>query len=321
MSRLPVRICQIMLIFLILAAAGCSKIVNIPVPPVKSKPVVYALIANHKPVQLYFDRSFGILEYVDSNQMYSTKAVVDLYVNHHFKEKLSWSNRYFQSYNFLPKPSDTLSVEVIPKNGTDTLFAQTYIPQKVKIDTAWFTDSVYEDCDGVYYSQINLRFKDLPKVKNYYEIFIRAKCYAGGKPVSENIQAYYSNSPVVVNEGLIGSTGQIENDMLSDRQPSSVVFSDTLFQGREITLGITFLRPCEYVTGHPEAHSFSLSIYLSNVTKAYYQYRKTMFRHLNGQQSNFWDGYTEPVQMFSNVKGGYGVFAGYNPDSVIFRVR
>jgi hypothetical protein len=321
MTRFSTCFYRILPLFSLLIINGCSKIVNIDIPPVKSKPVIYALVASHQPVQLYFDKSFGILEYVDSNQMYSTKAVVNLYVNHRFKERLAWGKRYFQSYNFLPGPSDTLSVEVIPQNGTDTLFAQTHIPQKVKIDTAWLADSVYKDRDGDYYSQINLRFKDPPRVKNYYEIFIRAKCRVNGKIVSENIEAYYSDNPAIVNEGLIGSTGQIENDFLSDRQPSSVIFSDTLFQGKEMSLGITFLRPCEYVTGHPEAHSFSLSVYLSNVTKVYYQYRKTMFMHLNAQQSNLWDGYVEPIQMFSNVKGGYGVFAGYTPDSVIFHVR
>ncbi len=321
MPKFSLRLSPVIPVFLLLLTAGCSKIVNIDIPQVKTKPVIYALVTGHKPITLYFDRSFGILEYVDSSQMYSNNATVYLYVDHIFKEKLSWSNGYFQSYHYLPKPSDTLSVEVLPKKGEDTLYAQTYIPQKVNIDSAWFTDSVYEDRDGSYFSRINLRFKDPPRVKNYYEIFIRAKCRINGKTVDENIESYYSDNPAIVNEGLIGSTGQIENDFLSDRQPSSVIFSDTLFQGKEMSLGITFLRPCAYVTGQPEAHSFSLSVYLSNVTKTYYQYRKTIFRHLNAQQSDLWNGYVEPIQMFSNVKGGYGVFAGYTPDSVIFHVR
>lgn len=321
MPKFSLRLFRVMPVFLLLLAAGCSKIVNIEIPPVITKPVIYSLVTDYKPITLYFDSIFGILEYVDSSQMYSTDATVYLYVNHIFKEKLFRGNDYFQSYNYLPKPSDTLSVKVLPEKGEDTLYAQTYIPQKVNIDSVWFTDSVYEDLDGFYYSRVNLRFKDPPRVKNYYEIFIRVRYSLDGKTVDENVETYYSDNPAIVNEGLVASTGQINNDFLSDMQPSSVIFSDTLFQGKEISLGITFLSPSEYATGQPETHSFSLSVYLSNVTKAYYQYRKTIFMHLNAQQSNVWDGYVEPIQMFSNVKGGYGVFAGYTSDSVFFHVR
>ncbi len=319
MLKFSTWIYKTILIFIFFSAVSCTKIVNIPLPPIESKPVVYSVIANERAIQLYFDKSFGILEYVDSGQMYSSEATIKLYVNNQYKERLSWYYGYFQS-NFIPKPRDTLFVEILPEFSSDTLYASTYIPQFVNIDTAWFTDSVYKDRDGVYYSRVNLGFKDMKDIKNYYEIFIRAKCCVDEKPVFENIQSYYSDNPVIINEGLIGSIGQIENDVLSDNQPVSVIFSDTLFDGEEINIDITFLRPCEYVTGQPEHHSFSLSVYLSNVTQSYYKYRKTVFLHLNGQQSYFWDGYTEPIDMFSNVKGGYGVFAGYTPDSVIFNI-
>ena len=301
---------------------GCTKVVDMDIPAIKSKAVVFALVANHKPFRLLFDKSYGIMDWVDSNEMHSSAAVVKLYVNHRFVEKLSYGNGYFHSFNYLPKPYDTLSVTVLPKGKDQSpLFARTTIPGAVKIDTAWFQDSVFSDQDGVEYSRVYLRFRDIPDQKNYYEIYMRARCYADTPVVYEKVTGYASNSPIVVNEGMIGSLRQLWTDGGYDYEPSTVVFSDTLFRNKEAGLGISFIRPCSYVYGQPSRCKFDLTVYLSSVSKAYYLYRKTLYQHMISKESSIWTGYVEPVQLYSNVKGGYGVFAGYSPVSVTFRVR
>ena len=307
---------------LLVLIAGCTKEVDMDIPAVKSEPLVFALVANNQPFRLLFDKSYGIMDWVDSNEMHSSAAVVKLYVNNSFVEKLSYGNGFFHSFNYLPKPDDTLSVTVLPGGKDQTpLFAMTTIPRSVIIDTAWYQDSVFSDQDGTEYSRIYLHFRDIPDQKNYYEIYMRARCYADTSVVYEKVTGYASNSPIVVNEGMIGSLQQLWTDGGYVYEPSTVVFSDTLFQNTETELGISFIRPCSYVYGQPSTCKFDVTVYLSSVSKEYYLYRKTMYQHMISKESNIWTGYVEPIQLYSNINGGYGVFAAYSPVSVNFRIR
>ncbi len=321
MLQLPRHFGIVLLLFLGMLYAGCTKVVNIDISAIADKPVIFALAANRQHLQLYFDKTFGILNFVDSSQMHSGSALVKLYVNHHFTEKMSYGNGYFHSFNYLPRPSDTLRVVVWPKGSPDSLFAQTTIPQLVKIDTAYLNDSSFTDKDEIVYSRVSLRFRDVPNKTNYYEVYMRAKCLTSQSPVYENITGYASDNPIIVNEGIIGKPGLISNDDLYDYEPGSVIFSDTLFQNKEVELSISFVRPCAYVYGQPSSCRYILSVYLSNVTKEYYEYRKFLFKHRISMESNLWSGYVEPIQMYSNVNGGYGVFAGYTPLKVTLHSR
>ena len=296
---------------------SCTKIVTIDLPPIESEPVVFSLIENNRQVKLYFNKSYNVLVYLDSNQLHSSDAEVKCFLNGHFKEDLYFQNGYFYTSATKPDPGDTISVNVIPENGMQTLNATTIIPLKILIDTVFFTDSVYHDQDDIYYSNIHLSFSDPPAKKNYYEIFIRAKCLNEEMNVYENITNYFSDSPFITSEGIITPLENSSNADLYDMEPGSVIFTDSLFNGEDISLDIAFIRPCQYVTGDYHPCRFMLTVYLSNITKEYYLYRKTLYKHLISQVSNLWSGYVEPIQMYSNIEGGLGVFAGYTSDSVI----
>jgi len=46
------------------------------------------------------------------------------------------------------------------------------------------------------------------------------------------------------------------------------------------------------------------------VSKEFYQYYISLSKHLNAQDEFF----MEPVQVYSNIKNGFGIFAGYSID-------
>ena len=58
---------------------------------------------------------------------------------------------------------------------------------------------------------------------------------------------------------------------------------------------------------------------LRTTSRAYYKYRKSWIRHSNNQQIGnqieellFMTLIGDPVPMYTNVEGGYGIFAAYN---------
>jgi Domain of unknown function (DUF4249) len=59
-----------------------------------------------------------------------------------------------------------------------------------------------------------------------------------------------------------------------------------------------------------------LKIYLLNLDKQYYNYYKSINNYSSGE-----DPFTEPSPIYTNVKGGLGIFAAYTVDSLIFRLK
>jgi hypothetical protein len=58
------------------------------------------------------------------------------------------------------------------------------------------------------------------------------------------------------------------------------------------------------------------TLHLLSISENLYKYRKSWIRHSSAQYPDITNP-IEPVTLFSNVKGGYGIFAGYSDTSVI----
>jgi hypothetical protein len=87
--------------------------------------------------------------------------------------------------------------------------------------------------------------------------------------------------------------------------------------------GKTFiLRTIEFQPVYSDEPSWSipdsafLRIYLLNTDKPYYDFHKSLENYSLGDYP-----FTEPSFLYSNVKGGLGIFASYTLDSLIFRVK
>jgi hypothetical protein len=65
-----------------------------------------------------------------------------------------------------------------------------------------------------------------------------------------------------------------------------------------------------------EIDSSFLKVYLLNTDKAYYDYKKSLDNYNSGD-----DPFTEASPVYSNIKGGLGIFAAYTIDSLIFRLK
>jgi len=89
----------------------------------------------------------------------------------------------------------------------------------------------------------------------------------------------------------------------------SFVFSDSLFQGKTVEIQIK-------VQGTSKDNP--PFVVLRNVSKSYYQYRRQWTAHqfLQSRERtvdlSFFRG--EPINMFSNINGGLGIFVAYSQD-------
>lgn len=63
-----------------------------------------------------------------------------------------------------------------------------------------------------------------------------------------------------------------------------------------------------------------ISVQLRNVTKEYYDFRSTLLYNTYNQVENMIYGTGEPMNVYSNVENGYGIFAGFNNSIVTMQL-
>ena len=142
----------------------------------------------------------------------------------------------------------------------------------------------------------------------------------------ENNQNYYLLETYSVNEYLIvENLDTIEYELDTTKQfmvltdevfqnggspwRDQGLFNDLLFNGQNKTLEIEI--PNENWSGSEDGYDWSyktltLRLYLHNITISYYYYRTSLELFQNASGNPF----AQPVQVYSNIENGFGVFAG-----------
>ena len=174
------------------------------------------------------------------------------------------------------------------------------IPAQVNFNIINYVHRAGIDPEGFKFSSITIRFNDSPIEKNYYEIMLM-KEFAVSKKKSKKL-GLWSNDAVIKNEGYV-------NEVYDN-----LIFSDELINGKSHTLAFNFYHRLD------ESNIASrFFIHFRSVSENYFFYKKKLILHFENQFGDIWDGTGNPVNLYSNVENGYGIFAGYseNTDTVI----
>jgi hypothetical protein len=144
--------------------------------------------------------------------------------------------------------------------------------------------------------------------------------------IYKNTYWEYYNSYVPYSSEVIRFTCQdpiIEEKLNSVNGLEAIAFSDKVINGQRHSLNIivkgeSIGRP---FTDFPESsytnHKKTLYFKLYSITEEYFRYIQTL--HLYSK--NYSNPLVEPVLMYSNVSGGYGMFSGasVSSDSIVFK--
>jgi hypothetical protein len=238
-------------------------------------------------------------------------ATVNLFVNGEFIESLVYNcNGDYKSENHRPSAGDVYSIEVIA-DGYDTVTATDTIPEIVKILSATKargnTFDEYGDPDTDY----TVRFVD-GSGNNYYELM-----FIGQSSPTE----FNSNFSIGFNEGVIIADPVMKNDSDLDLYPPTFLFSDYLINGEDYTLSVKMNGGSggDFTSPIVPPYESGFFVVLRSASHSYYQYMKSWYRHKLGKQvGNKVEAFaltpllSDPVKMYSNIEGGYGIFTSYN---------
>jgi hypothetical protein len=247
------------------------------------------------PVAVTVDISQNIdptISYVDTSLCTITLSENGKEVDTLFYEPTSKS--YFS--NYLPKSGNQYELTVEKPNFL-TAVAHTVAQAPVPIDAVAVQPKVRRDKDGNWQDELDITFTDPPTNGDYYLIQFF---------VGENNLSSYSQSIPCINttdpsiETLTGK-GIDDNSCIGGE---GIVLRDLYFNGatKKARMFIPADATMPVMLG---TDSVFLQVELLHISENYFKYLKSTKVNIDNKDNPF----SEPVNVFSNFSGGYGVFS------------
>ncbi len=235
-------------------------------------------------------------------------------------------NSVYRAEDSRPQAGEVYTLEVKhPTLGNLTATSQVPVPPTAIISAVLDTLDVREgaglDNENIAYA-VTIRLDDPPE-ENFYSVTAQVNYLGFTGPTATNFTFYVRSSV----QSMISDDPIVDNPF--DRYRDELLFNDVSFNGKpyELKVYVPFgerrltslifykftvlegdtIRGPEGLLQPGDMVGNSLSVTLRTTTEEYYNYNYT--RDLQALVEN--NPFAQPVQVFDNIEGGLGVFAGY----------
>ncbi|MDD3859571.1 MAG: DUF4249 domain-containing protein [Bacteroidales bacterium] len=268
---------------------SCREVVQNQFPENTPTPVVNSILKSDSTLVINLSYSaslnFGKIEYIEN-------ATIRFFVDDNFLETISNAEGGMYISNITVESGKKYNCEIdIP--GYEIITCEAIIPTRAKIINITHKNFAYTDPEGTIFPAVEITFENNTNTSEYFEIVIKA-LRTDWEGEERNIYAYLVgiDDPLIINEGL-----------------PIAVFSDELITDSIYTMSLN------YFTGGSSwntADTYPYIIELHSINYDYYKYLKQLYLFKQAVNSDNLTGSTPPVQIYSNVENGYGIFAGYS---------
>lgn len=262
----------------VLLFTSCEKYIDFDTEVTEPKLVVNGVINPDSTFDIHISRSLSVIDNADLT-IVEDATVTILDQNGAIYEILAYEYDGHYKGVLSPVHDEAYSIEVSAPEY-ETVTASTAIPSLVDLSNV---DTLgVEDVNGYEELELTITFQDIPNESNYYMLEVYSADIVGGQIYLNPM--YIRSDDVAL--GLEDYTDQ-------------VVFSDELFDGDERTVVI-------YVEDTRAWDDF-IEVRMTSITQELERY----VRSHTAYERNFGNPFSQPVQVFSNIEGGFGIFAGY----------
>lgn len=316
---------------------SCQKEIEFDSKLIEPKMVINGFIQQDSLISITIGTSKAILG-IEKPTVWINDASVKLYVDGVEKETLSTYNIVNSTPNYNSPISEnpktgyrSLSTTaeagktyklVVSHPNYKTVTCETTIPVPIKIEGIDTTTNTSVS-NGYSSSEflIKIRFKDPQGEKNYYRLVYKSLSgmaitkikTSNGFSDTIQISEQTVGTNISSNDPIINPSEEDANDFLFG-SPSNTynLFTDDYLEGKEYEL--SFYISSYYITLNTSkidtsiGEFFKLDVELQSITREAYLYMKSVnaYNYYNG------DLFSEPVQVFTNIENGIGIFAGYS---------
>ncbi len=241
---------------------------------------------------------------------------------------------YLTNNEIEAKPGDNFEVQVDilemdyytnTQTIIETLKAKTIIPKKINIDVAQQPDLIKKRDDYIDTALVYEVSFDDPVGSNYYYMLVYSIDVGSASLESIDLDSLwlnhavnyeYEQNPNQTRITVISENSQIMSEAIGNQSDFSlnsrgVLFNDERFNGskKKIILSV----PTYYTNS-----SQYLFIDLLHVNENYYNYYYALYKQNEWKEENL---YAEPVQLYTNIENGLGVFAGASLSRQILKIE
>jgi hypothetical protein len=299
---------KIILFLLVTILLSCSREINFIESEVEKCLVVNGLICPDSLISVNIRRTSSILS---TENLIVENAKVILFKNDKAIDTLKYENNgNYKSDQYRALAGNSYSITV-RATGYPDVYAIDTVPEATSITEGLRIKGNTFDEYGEPHIDYEIRINDAAD-RNYYELFFIQQQFPN--KFTSTFSISFQIEPVIADPVL-----RAESDL--DYSPFTYLFSDKLFNGQQYLMKNKFMSA---VTGGNFTTSFAPEAkahyaILRTVSRSYSSYRRFWLRHYRNQQignkveqpiSTTLLG--SPVPMYSNINGGYGIFAAYN---------
>ncbi len=276
----------------IILLSSCETVVDMKLPEQPPKMVVNSFFTPDSIIMLHLSKSQFVLKNEELKPI--TDGEISLFENGNFIGKFTHINKgFYYLPGFFPKTNTQYTLNAV-SSGIKSVEAKETIPNKPIINRVEISSSYFE---GENYKDFIVYIQDNANEENYYMVDLIGKRYdyvydtltfdiIDSVEISEHV--YFTSQDLVFQEQ--GASSQ-------------AIISDKLFNGSiyPLRLSVNAYNFDEY----SNMGYFEMTIQLKQVSKAYAQYV------LSYSKNRYNDPFSQPVQVFSNITNGFGIFGGY----------
>ncbi len=291
-GRLVVRAVSMCLLL-----SSCEKIIDITIPDKERKMVVNGLVSTGEPLMVQLSKSLSILE--SDTLLAITGGDLRLYNGETLIGKfVEGQTGIYTLPGFQAVAGESYKITAAG-GGLVPVEAVAVVPRSVPIqslDTATLTGEW-----GQREMMVNIKFRDPAGERNYYgfaadvtykEFDYQTMAFTG-KKLTYPVYIYGKDDRFLKDE--------------STSYNGKIYFQDLLFDGLEKSVQFG-LGDFSYY----ESDTIWLNVRMEQVDPSWYRYMVS----LNAYQSSHSNPFGEPVQVYTNVTNGYGIFSGYSSSGV-----
>ena len=277
------------LVVFITVIFSCRKLVQSDFPDFKQVPTVNGFLKADSLLKVHI----SLASKLDTNELKGLEnAQVQLYVDDVFKEFLTSAENSVFTSTTIAEPLKKYECRVdIP--GYESVSCISSIPKPCHLRDIIHISVAGKDQEGMTYPAVKFTFSNTKNEKSYYEARIRLIEFG-----SEQIADMYNIvDPVLLNEGL----------------PLSV-FSNELITDTAYTMTINYITGSSGSSNGGTIHTvlYPFILEVRSVSYDYYQFARQKYLYDTGRFPEFGLSSNQAFQLYSNVKNGYGIFAGYS---------
>ena len=293
---------RIVYLILSLLALSCEKVIPFSDELKEKKIVVNGIFLKDSAWKIHVSESKSVIDTTTLAPLNNATVFILNQENNQIDSLHSIGNGFYISSNS-PSPG-TYEFHLFPENEEHISSVNTLpaIVPAVIVDTQSFIQNNNNRLE------ISLQFNDPEYKKDFYEIAVKIR--QRKRLIETNSLGQIDTSYTYKDKWL---NLKSDDPYLEKMTNNNLIISDEFFDGSQQTLEFSIRNKIKELSTDSNNDLIFIHVYFFKISSSLYNYHRSLNTHINQSGSPF----AQPIQVYSNIQNGIGIFAGSSAQKII----